>query len=373
MGMGTALAAVAIALAVAAIAVSFVVPGPAGPTGPTGAQGTQGTQGTQGPQGTQGIQGPQGVPGVNGTNGSTGPTGPAGPAGPAGLNLWAVVNTNGTLAYANGATNSFAIFGYVGTYEVDFQQNVTQCSYSASLGLTNSTWSPYAGSVTVASRYLNPDGVFVQTFDSSGNLVSQPFHLSVACNWGIWAVVDQNGTLVRGSAAVNASNQSVGNYLVYFNQDVQNCSFFGTVGTTSFGQAEPGYITVAGAAINQNAVWVSTYNDSGANVAQAFHLSVECRSSAWAVVSSSGALVRGSSTGATQLFGFNGTYEVDFSVDVQNCAVIVDQGTTGSSGVSFAGSVSTAGRSGNDMGVFVETFDASGVLTNDSFHIAVYC
>ena len=369
-GMGTALAAAAIALAVVAIAVNFVIPGPAGPTGPQGNQGLQGNQGIQGVQGNPGVQGPpgnQGAPGVNGTNGSTGPQGPPGPAG---LTLWAVVNANGTLAYGNGAENS-SWLGGAGVYEVDFDQNVAACSHVASLGLTSSTGSAAGGSVTTVGRAGVPNGIFVTTYNATGVLTNESFHLSVQCDWGLWAVVDSSGSLSRGNNAETSSQEATGAYVVVFNQDVENCSFVAALGLTgSSGIAPAGYITVAGAAGVQDGVFVATYNTTGSFVNASFHVEVVCTSATWAVVDSTGGLVRGSSTGVTS---FGTAYEVDFSQDVQNCAVLVTVGETGSSGSLPASSVTTAGRSGNDMGIWVTTYDNTGASISTSFHIAVFC
>lgn len=361
------MAAAAIALAVVAIAVNFVIPGPAGSTGNTGPAGAAGSQGIRGPQGPQGIQG---VNGTNGTNGTNGATGPQGPQGPPGESLWAVVKANGSLAHGSGAVAAIQIFQ--GEYEVDFDQNVSQCSFSASIGLARSSGSALPGSVTVAGRDGNPYGVYVETYSlPSGIPTNQPFHLSVDCTAGHWAVVDSTGALVRGHDAVTASLLTTGAYNVTFNQDVKNCSFFATLGMTgSFSAAPAGYVTVAGRAGDQNSVYVSTYNATGVATNASFHLSVQCSSAHWAVVNSTGGLVRGSAVSSS----VDGTgYAVNFTQDIANCAFIVTLGTTGSIGAAPAGVATTAGLYGAPNGVYIATYDSTPTTASASFHLEVLC
>jgi hypothetical protein len=46
----------------------------------------------------------------------------------------------------------------------------------------------------------------------------------------LWAVVDQNGTLVRNKGAASAQRNATGQYQVIFNQDVTGCSYQVTPG-----------------------------------------------------------------------------------------------------------------------------------------------
>jgi hypothetical protein len=94
--------------------------------------------------------------------------------------VWAVVNSDGTLARDRGATSA-ASLGVDGQYEVVFNRNVSACSYTATLGdATASTGA--VGIATVAPREGNVKGVFVQTFDAlTGTEANLPFHLAVFC------------------------------------------------------------------------------------------------------------------------------------------------------------------------------------------------
>src|SRR5437763_5973461 len=128
----------------------------------------------------RGPVGPAGPPGSAGAPGPTGATGPSGPSGPAGsiTKLTAVVNTNGTLARSQGTTSSTHLG--TGTYEIVFNQDVTQCTYVATLGNPGAL-TPPAGEIGAASRAGIPDGVFVETRDSAGAAADRSFHLIVVC------------------------------------------------------------------------------------------------------------------------------------------------------------------------------------------------
>lgn len=182
-GMSTAMAALAIVIAIAALAVNFVIPGPTGPAGATGATGATGPTGSTGPTGPQG---PAGAAGVNGTNGTNGATGPQGPAGVNATALWAVVNDNGTLANGSShvvATDLVSGGSFPGAYEVVFDQNVSSCAYTASLGIPGNQFGgdPPAGFISTAGRSGNTDGVFVQTWDTTGTATNESFSLAVFC------------------------------------------------------------------------------------------------------------------------------------------------------------------------------------------------
>jgi hypothetical protein len=134
---------VALVLAVVALGINLVH---AGPTGPTGATGTTGTSGTNGKNATS---------------------------------LWAVVEANGVLARGSGVTNVTLQAG--GAYIVNFTANVSNCAYIADLGLTGNTSTQAAGFATVVGAAISHDGVWVSTYDSTGTLTDEPFHLAVFC------------------------------------------------------------------------------------------------------------------------------------------------------------------------------------------------
>jgi hypothetical protein len=125
--------------------------------------------------GAVGARGPQG------TQGAVGPTGPQGLAGTSATGLWAVVNSDGTLARGSSAATGASQL-QTGTYEVDFNQDVTGCAYVATIGDPRSIVIPPAGSVSVTGRYNNPNGLYIVTYDSSGAAADRALFVTVFCN-----------------------------------------------------------------------------------------------------------------------------------------------------------------------------------------------
>ncbi|MFG3601676.1 hypothetical protein [Micromonospora chersina] len=89
----------------------------------------------------------------------------------------------------------------------------------------------------------------------------------------LFAVVDANGSLVRGLGATSATRLAAGMYQVAFDQDVARAAYVGTVGPAAGGLAPQGSITVAARTGIPNAVFVETYAASG-HTDRPFHLAV---------------------------------------------------------------------------------------------------
>jgi len=116
-------------------------------------------------QGQQGLPGPPGTPGLPATK------------------LWAVVDgSTPSIVRGSGATGVSVVAG-PGAYEVDFNQDVSGCAYSATLGQpTGGTLlGPAIGFVGVQPRYGVPNGIFVQTSDRNGTGTNESFYLTVFC------------------------------------------------------------------------------------------------------------------------------------------------------------------------------------------------
>jgi Collagen triple helix repeat (20 copies) len=124
--------------------------------------------GPSGATGPAGSQGPKGDRGERGEKGDKGETGDAATA------LWAVVGNAGTLVRGSGVTESKSL-GTPGLYEVDFDRDVSQCGYAGTMGLTH-------GEIEVESRGGNPNGIFVETWNSTGSaLTPTTFNVAVFC------------------------------------------------------------------------------------------------------------------------------------------------------------------------------------------------
>jgi hypothetical protein len=96
-----------------------------------------------------------------------------------------------------------------------------------------------------------------------------------------------------------------------------------------------------------------------------------------AVINSDGTIAEGSTkpykaTAASHLG--TGIYEVDFSGNVQHCAYNATIGLAGTAGASAPGFITVVGRVSNPVhGLFIETFDTAGTLTDLGFHLTVTC
>jgi hypothetical protein len=88
--------------------------------------------------------------------------------------LWAVVDSNGSLAFTRGATSARKLQGN-GAYEVTFNRDVSECAKVAQISYFYEFGS---ASVTAGST-----SVTVFTYDTSGSRVAadKGFHLMVMC------------------------------------------------------------------------------------------------------------------------------------------------------------------------------------------------
>jgi hypothetical protein len=95
--------------------------------------------------------------------------------------LWAVVNSNATLARGNGVTSVGRGIQFAGQYDVIFNRNVRDCAYVATPGQpgTDILFDPTF--ISVSSDPDNPNGVRVETKNPGGGLTDEPFHLHVVC------------------------------------------------------------------------------------------------------------------------------------------------------------------------------------------------
>jgi hypothetical protein len=187
--------------------------------------------------------------------------------------LWAVVSAAGNLVRGDDVASTS--FETPGAYAVVFDQNVSNCSFLATLGGTG-TGVPVPGSVTVAGLDLSPYGVYVTTYNATGVLTNSSFHLTADCTGPTWDVVSSTGTQVRGSS--NATSLlSTGHYAVSFPEDVINCAYIATGGQTgSSGSLPAASVTLAGRSGNPDGVFVATYDAAGTFTSTSFHVGVYC-------------------------------------------------------------------------------------------------
>ena len=111
-----------------------------------------------------------------GPAGATGATGATGPIGP-GITSWAIVKANGTLDKASGVTAVTRTA--VGTYNVAFAVDVTNCSLLASAG-SDSASSKIRGAIANFNRTTTP--AIVQVTTSTGTTAGdRAFSLAAIC------------------------------------------------------------------------------------------------------------------------------------------------------------------------------------------------
>ena len=113
-----------------------------------------------------GLQGPKGDKGDQGAPGALATA------------LWAVVNTDGTLARGSGVTSSASLG--TGQYEVIFNRDVTSCAYVTSAG-NPGIFTPPARMGGTAARFQNANGIFIELFDNTGASVDASFHVAAFC------------------------------------------------------------------------------------------------------------------------------------------------------------------------------------------------
>lgn len=107
----------------------------------------------------------------------------------------------------------------------------------------------------------------------------------------LWAVVNADGTLARGSGVVSSAKLAAifiasavaplavgdGSYEVIFDRDVTGCAYTATLGTATLGPPPPrGGVIVEPRAMNANGVYVGVYDGTGADADGSFHLAVFC-------------------------------------------------------------------------------------------------
>ncbi len=149
---------------------------PANSAAPGKAKAAAGSSATD-QRGPRGPRGPRGFRGLRGPVGPRGPAGPAGPKGDSATALWAAVDSAGALARGKGVSSTQKLG--TGDYLVTFNQDVTGCSYVASVGGPTTANTP--GEVSPAQRTGVTQAVEVETYTSAGANADRAFYVAVFC------------------------------------------------------------------------------------------------------------------------------------------------------------------------------------------------
>jgi len=143
----------------------------------------------------------------------------------------------------------------------------TLLDYSTALNATNSVIVPVCVGNSCASD-LN-----VKNYGaSSGLLIDVTGYFAPE----LFAVVNTDGTLSRGSGVTSASKISTGSYQVIFDRDITQCAFTATRGQPGTGTVGFGFIDVALRAGTTNGVFVKTADSAATQTDVSFHLRVDC-------------------------------------------------------------------------------------------------
>jgi hypothetical protein len=93
----------------------------------------------------------------------------------------------------------------------------------------------------------------------------------------VFAVVNANGTKLRGRAVASVDKLGTGIYDVRFNRNISTCAWTGTVGLGTFsGSTGPAEITITGRAGTNNGLFVTTFNGTGTATDEPFITTVIC-------------------------------------------------------------------------------------------------
>jgi hypothetical protein len=192
-----------------------------------------------------------------------------------------------------------------------------------------------------------------------------------------WAVIDAGGALVRSAGVLSAKKLGAGRYEVVFNRNIGACGYTATVGDTGNALVyAPGLVYTSASSTNPNGVTVETKDFAGNAADFPFHLNTNCSATSaakFAVVGAGGNFVRGGGAVAATKLGI-GRYEVVFDDDMRACTYTATVGDPASGVVTPPrGWVFTAGGHTSSDGVYVETKNPGGGLTDYPFHLEVRC
>ena len=93
----------------------------------------------------------------------------------------------------------------------------------------------------------------------------------------VFAVVNANGSVLRGKGLTSVTKLGTGIYDVRFGRSITTCSWVGTVGFGTFsGSTGPAMITITGRVGTNNGLFVTTFTGTGAAADLPFNADVIC-------------------------------------------------------------------------------------------------
>jgi len=188
-----------------------------------------------------------------------------------------------------------------------------------------------------------------------------------------WAVVRQNGTLVRGRGVETVTRTGPGAYVVTFGRAIRTCAYVADPGDPGTGVVAAPVVAAVSRRANRRSLSVQTYNEATAVSAdEPFHLAVYCGTATpYAVVGRGGVLERGSHALSARRVR-RGQYAVHFDRSVSRCGLTATIGSTGAAPVAAPGEISVSpGKKPHNA--FVATLGGDGTPANFPFHLAAAC
>ena len=93
---------------------------------------------------------------------------------------------------------------------------------------------------------------------------------------GLMAVVNPNGTLVRGNGVATTTREAAGTYRVNFERNISGCAWEGGLHDAGVFFGTPGEINLALNGATPNGLFVQTRNPAGALADSEFIVTVDC-------------------------------------------------------------------------------------------------
>lgn len=195
------------------------------------------------------------------------------------LQSYAVVGSDGAVARGKHVLSAFR--QQTGTYQVIFDHDVSQCTFTATAGSVSNGLTTSPSELTVAGLILRKNGVFVKSISRTGAAVDGSFHLAVDCaRKSIGAVVTAAGATVRGDHVVSSRSigRGTGSYEVIFDRKMTKCAYTATVGVPTNGGVilDPVLINTATRGTTDYGVYVNVTNVDTLAQDEPFHLHVSC-------------------------------------------------------------------------------------------------
>jgi hypothetical protein len=192
---------------------------------------------------------------------------------------FSVFDGDGTLVRGTPGT---AITGSNGQYKSHYGRRMDTCVDIATIGAIDNTL-VFSPGYVFANTGKPRSSVYIETKNPGGGLSPYPVHTASYCSSTsgklLGAVVDQDGTFVRGHAGVTSARTGLGTYRLTFPRSVSGCAKVASIGaidnTLVF---NPGALDVYNGPTSST-VDVRVQNllfFGGANLDRPFHLLVDC-------------------------------------------------------------------------------------------------